>query len=107
MNKTEKEKLNRQLFEAAEKYDVEAVKKAIENGADVNAKNSEGETILILAAYDGTIDIVELAILKGADVNAKKDGGYTALDIAESHYYADIMDLLKKHGGIFSERHMK
>ncbi len=40
------EKLNWQLFKAAEKGKIQDVKNAIEQGADVNARNNKGHTVL-------------------------------------------------------------
>jgi len=54
----------------------EIVKLFIENGADVNAKDSSGWTPLHFAR---DIDIAILLIEKGADVNAKDESGSTPL----------------------------
>ncbi|WCR54085.1 MAG: hypothetical protein PG981_001107 [Wolbachia endosymbiont of Ctenocephalides orientis wCori] len=44
------EEKNKELLAAAETGDFERVKKAIELGVDVNAKNKDGEAALIIAA---------------------------------------------------------
>ena len=56
--------------------DVEAVKSAIESGADVNWTDGYGYTGLMIAK---TPEILELLISLGAEVNAAKLSGQTAL----------------------------
>ena len=60
---------------------LEQVETAIRNGADVNARNDDGETALMLAAgYNGP-EVVSALLRAGADVNAHNAdvGGSTAL----------------------------
>ena len=97
------------LLDAAANGDFEAVKQAIADGADVNAKDSHGNTPLHYAAGRGHKEIAELLIAKGADVNAKGSFSRTPLDIAELLFEwespevkavkKEIADLLRKHGG--------
>ena len=65
-----------------------------ENGADINAKDKDGETVLMYAARGGNTDIVNLLLDKGAKVNAtdKKK----LLKHAAAGGNAEIVDLLKK-----------
>ena len=63
---------------------------------DINAKNKDGETALMLASSEGHLEIVKLLLLrKGADVNIKNNDGKTALDLAKTK---EIKDLLRKAG---------
>jgi ankyrin repeat protein len=55
---------------------VNSIKLLIEKGADVNAKDDHGNTVLMAASQAETI---KLLIEKGADVNAKDEDGVTAL----------------------------
>jgi len=90
--------LNKELLKASEKGDVEKVKKLLEEGADVNAKDFLGFTSLHLAASNGHFNVVKLLIEKGADVNAKVRGGSTPLHLAASNGHFNVVKLLLEHG---------
>ena len=66
---------------------LEAVKLAIELGADVNASNDVGETALHGAAYQGRNSVVQFLVDKGANLNAKTLAGNTPLFVAEGGVY--------------------
>jgi len=92
---------------AVRNNNIEAVRKAIEQGADVNEKNKNGQTALIIAASKNLLEMAELLIEQGADINIKDNLGFTALMFAEigaSGIYGyrpgrqQMVDLLKKHG---------
>ena len=87
------------IWDAAEDGNIEAVKKYLAAGADVNAKLGNGWTPLHYATYGGHKEIAELLIAKGAEVNAQSDGGNTPLDGAIMHNHTETIDLLRKHGG--------
>jgi ankyrin repeat protein len=94
------------LWEAAMFGEIEAAKKAIADGANVNAKKDDGETPLHWATVEsmdsGSKKVIELLISKGADVNAKivtgRKKGMTPLAIAKMFSNKEIADLLRKHG---------
>ena len=85
------------IYIAAMSGNIEAVKQHLNDGAEVNAKNSDGRTPLHLAAFGGHKEIVELLIAKGANVNVKFEDGKTALNWVSSR--GEIANLLRKHGG--------
>ena len=89
------------LTDAAEKGDVEAVRKLIAKGADVNAKGARSKgypTPLYLAAEHGNKEIAELLIAKGADVNAKDFLSQTPLHMAAGIGHKDVVELLIANG---------
>jgi N-acyl-D-amino-acid deacylase len=67
------------LVRAIRDADVQAVRKLIENGADVNARDADGNTPLILASFYASPQCVALLLEKGADANAANEAGATAL----------------------------
>ena len=87
-----------QLRLAAEKGNIEAVKKNLADGADVNAETKDGGTPLHSAAGWGQKEITELLIDKGADVNAKDEEGYTPLRDAALRGHTEIAELLIANG---------
>src|SRR4051794_37252453 len=74
------------LAAALRDADAQAVGKLIEAGADVNARDAEGNTPLILAAFYAGPRCVELLLEKGADPNAANRSGVTALIRAATDY---------------------
>ena len=56
----------------------------IKNGADINKKNKEGNTPLMIAAASYNYAIVGVLVNMGADYNIKNKEGKTAIDIASA-----------------------
>lgn len=63
--------VNEDLLEAAKSGDEGKVKGLLDKGADINAKDANGFTSLIWAAFMGHAKVVELLLDKGANANAK------------------------------------
>ena len=74
------------------------LKLLLESGADVNARSSHGETLLISAAHRGNIAAVNLLLCAGADVNAADCYGNTALMAAAGCGAVPSYHLLRKTG---------
>ncbi len=86
-------RLNGQLLKVAGKGNAEKVKRLLELGADINAKDSEGFTALMFALNARHTDIAMFLIGLGADVHGK-ERGMTPLMIAASYGYIGICELL-------------
>jgi len=79
--------LNEQLLEAAYNSDKKEEAKAfgskvqrlLAQGADINAKTSSGQSVLMTTIYNGNTSGSELLLKLGADINAKDNSGYTSL----------------------------
>ena len=56
------------IHEAVGTGNIEAIKKHLAAGADVNASDSAGNTALSKAASRGNVEMVKYLISKGADV---------------------------------------
>jgi len=70
----------------------------IENGADVNKENKDGNTSLIEACYYGNDNIIKLLIENGADVNKENKYNNTPLIKACEKGYENIVRLLIENG---------
>jgi len=95
----EREKLDNQFCYAAEEGNLQKVKNLLEKGADVNAEDSEGVTVLMNAVFGRQIEIIEFLIERGADIHAKSSKGEcTTLMCASYEGYKEIVELLIENG---------
>ena len=92
------EELDIDLRCACKYGDLDKVKKLIDKGANVNAKNEYGWTPLHIAAWKGHPKVVKLLIKAGAKVNATKDDGWTPLHLAARWGNTEISKLLIDKG---------
>ena len=94
------------IHQAAYQGNNEAVKRYLEAGTDVSAKNKSGDresTPLHYAAVRGHKETAELLIAEGADMNANSDNGETPLDLAIQSIsfpkgHPETADLLREYG---------
>jgi ankyrin repeat protein len=67
------------------------------HGAQIDAKNTEGETALHGAVKFGKEEAVKILLSAGADINVKEKFGFTALDIAKAKpWNKNIITLLEE-----------
>lgn len=90
--------LTERLIRAVDEYDIDDIEGLVRGGADINARNEEGLTLLQMAVRDRMDDIAEKLLSFGADVNLKSlQNGYTALHYAADKGDEDLVDLLLTH----------
>ena len=89
------------LTSAARHGDFDSVKFLLQNGADVNAKNSSGDTALSCAVQSSAVpdfEIVKLLLAFDAKVNTRNDKCETPLLIAAEKNADKVANLLVEHG---------
>ncbi|HBL98295.1 TPA: hypothetical protein DDZ86_01480 [Candidatus Dependentiae bacterium] len=92
----EQEKLDQELLKTTSKVDisVEDIKKLLDKGANVNAKDLDDWTPLIKVCFQNNFEVAKLLIEKGANVNAKNLNNQTPLLEACFHYNFKLVKLL-------------
>lgn len=87
------------LFVASIVGDLDIIRLLIMNGANISAKNVQGDTPLMYAVqYDNDYDVVKLLLDAGADPNAVNKSRNTALHHASINGQFDIVKLLLDYG---------
>ncbi len=86
--------LPKRLWDAVRSGDATLIRRLIRNGADVNARDGDGKTPLILAASIGRPTAVSALLKGGANVNATNSVGSTALHLAVLSGRARVVPLL-------------
>lgn len=76
----------------------ENVELYIKSGINVNEKDKNHDTVLMLAAVNGHTEISQVLIKSGADVNAISTDGNTALLYASIKGYVKTVNALIKNG---------
>ncbi|MFI5894610.1 ankyrin repeat domain-containing protein [Actinoplanes sp. NPDC051513] len=89
---------NEELLAAAETSNIEAVKAALEAGADVDARGPGGRTALMSASARSFIQIMEVLLGAGASVDLQGALGETALILAASGRGGESIQLLLDNG---------
>ena len=78
--------------------DRDSLEFIVRRGADVDARDHTGATVLHIAAGEDNLSLVKRMIDLGADVNAVDSDGRTPLVIAESKGNHDLARLLAAYG---------
>jgi len=87
------------LHWACQLSSVEAAKALIDAGADINARDSDGETPLHIACSEGQVDIVKLLLESEVlDINNETDEGKTALMFAAQACSCETCKMLLEKG---------
>ncbi len=99
-----------ELRVAADDLDVKKVKELIKKGINVNARNKNGWTPLMMATYSKHLliplptkikerqnEIVSLLIAAGAELNARDTQGNTTLIYAVANALVDVVEMLLKN----------
>lgn len=86
--------LRKKILEASASGDIARLEQFLASGADVNVRDEENDTPLIVSSRNGRSEIVKLLIAKGADVEAMNNSRATALSAAAQAGHAEIVKML-------------
>ena len=86
------------IWTASRKGNLERVRQLIQEGQDVNRRDSFGRTPLMLAAANGRDQVVQELIRAGADVNGKDNHKRTALHYASWWGHSSVIKTLAEAG---------
>ena len=92
------EELCAQSFDFARADDVESLKILLDSGLNVNLANEQGNTLIMLAAYNNSLACAHLLLQRGADVDMRNDKGQTPLAGVCFKGYYEMAKLLIEHG---------
>ncbi len=77
--------------------DIHMLEFLLENGADVNAANSNGTTLLMKASKYGFSKTVQILMQHNADIHMRDNVGFSAIDWAVYKKRTDIIRDLQSH----------
>ncbi|KAI0223329.1 hypothetical protein LSAT2_025456 [Lamellibrachia satsuma] len=77
------------LFIATSRLSTKLCTSLLNMGANVNARNEDQRTPLIVAASKGCLPLIDLFLLRGAKMDAEDSAGATALKLASKHGYRE------------------
>ncbi len=83
------------LLDAVVDSDTLAVRNLIQQGADVNERDSQGNTPLSRAASYGYLEVVRTLLDKGANVDSRNTRGETALMLASASYRSNNEPIIR------------
>jgi ankyrin repeat protein len=101
--KTANRVLNQKFLTAVWQDETARAKQLLAQGADVNARDDEGETALMSVCKPpyvggGDLAMAKLLLAHGAEVNARGPGGVTPLMLAASSGWSEIASALLRQG---------
>jgi hypothetical protein len=86
----------RKVIAAVKDDDIEATRKLLEQGENVNQQDEEGWTPLNWAAGKGHVEMASLLLQNGADVTLTGRDNRTPLMIAKAAGHGQVVDALKE-----------
>ena len=96
----EKFDIEKFFFNAAESGSLMQLQleQLLQLNVNIDFRNEDGTTALMLASNNGHHQVVELLLKEGADVNIQDNNGWTALMAASDEGHHQVVELLLKEG---------
>jgi len=82
---------------------MSAVQFLLENGADVNTKDSKNFSLLMYCVQFNDLSLIQLALSYGARINDRDNSGYSALDYAITNNHLQSVILLVENGALITD----
>lgn len=92
------------LMHAARHDELAIVKELIASGADVNARNADGNQALWLACFANALQVIDELVKAGAQLDNQNDNGATCLMYASSAGKHEVVQRLLKAGASIKPR---
>jgi ankyrin repeat protein len=97
--KKEKERVNKLFLESVTEGNASQAERLLKAGAELDAKNEDGNTPLVIAAERGHLEVAKVLIEHKADINAKAHMfGFNPLIMAASQGHGEMAGFLIDNG---------
>ena len=88
---------------AANVLPLPSIKLLLDSGADINIADEDGDTALMLEAWEGDAEVVQFLLDRGADVLHRNKQGQNALQLAIQSQNIDIVNAVVSHVSLIME----
>ncbi|QOG11922.1 ankyrin repeat domain-containing protein [Arcobacter sp. FWKO B] len=99
--------LQQMALDFARSGETSTLQSMIKSGLPIELKDSRGNTLLMLSAYNGNYETSKMLVEMGADVNSVNDHGHSIIAGVAFKGYLDICKLLVENGVIIDNRFSK
>jgi hypothetical protein len=93
-------KTHANLLKACERADTDAIARELSEYCDLNVRDHDGQTLLMVTAHRGSVGMVKQLLLHSADPNVCDGGGVDALSLAAAGCHDDVVGILLDFGAM-------
>jgi ankyrin repeat protein len=90
--------LQQTALDFARRGETNSLAQMLRHGLPVNLADAKGNSLLMLASYNGNLETTRMLLEKGADVDYRNDRSQTPLGGVAFKGYEEIVTLLLSHG---------
>jgi uncharacterized protein len=95
---------NLHLFQSIRMHDIQTLRRLVSEGADVEVKDSNGDTLLMTAAEASNIEALKFLLEKGANVSVRDKQNETALILAARAFDPAVLETLLPRVSDYKEK---